>query len=109
MTIIWKGQNWITKKSPDELKKFTPILVEITITEKNILMKSDRTILPTKLQTEAILLAHKGSHPGVSQLERWLQYHFFFHNMQLKVIRFVDSCIDCKTFTDKKTSKPLCL
>ena len=70
-------------------------------------MKNDRIILPKILQTKAISLVHKGSHPGVSQMERRLRYHFFFHDMQQKVSNYVNSCIDCKTFTDKKTSEPL--
>ena len=108
MKIIRKGQNWIPKGSPDELKRFKSILDEITITGNDILMKSDRTILPLKLQREAISLAHKESHPGVSQMERRLRCHFFFHDMQQKVLQYVDSCIDCKAFVDKKTSEPLC-
>ena len=108
MKTIRKEQTWIPKNSPDELKKLKPILDEITITGNDISMKSDKIILPIKLLTEAISLAHKGSHPGVSQLERRLLYHFFFHDMQQKVIRYADSCIDCKSFIDKKTSAPLC-
>ena len=108
MKIIWKGQNWIPKNSPDKSEKFNPILDEITVTGNDILIKNDRMILPIKQQTEAISVAHKGSHPGVYQLERQLWYHFFFCNMQQKVICYVDSCIDCKAFIDKKTSKPLC-
>ena len=49
MKIIQKGQNWIPKKSPDELGKFKSIIGEITITRNDILMKSDSIILPTKL------------------------------------------------------------
>ena len=49
MKIIRKGQNWIPKKSPDELEKFKSIIGKITITRNEILMKSDRIILPTKL------------------------------------------------------------
>ena len=108
MKIIRKGQKWIPKGSPDELKRYKSILDEITITGNDILMKSDRTILPLKLQREAISLAHKESHPGVSQMERRLRCHFFFHDMQQKVLQYVDSCIDCKAFVDKKTSEPLC-
>ena len=73
-----------------------------------MLMKRDTTILPIKLKKETIALPHKGSHPGVNQLERLLQCQFIFHNMQQKVIRDVDSCIDCKAFIDKKTFGPLC-
>ena len=67
------GQNWIPKNSPNELKRFKPILDEITITANDILMKSDRIVSPMKLQTKAISLAHKGSRPGISQLERRLR------------------------------------
>ena len=47
-------------------------------------------------------LAHKGSHPGKSQMERRLRSHFFFHDMQSKVIDYVNTCIDCKIIADEK-------
>ena len=58
---------------------FEPILSEITMTGNDMLLKSDRIILPEKLQQKAIELAHKGSNPGKSQMERQLRSHFFFH------------------------------
>ena len=39
--IIQRRQNWIPKKSLDELEKFKSIIGEITITRNDILMKSD--------------------------------------------------------------------
>ena len=45
---------------------------EISITGKGILVKGDRIILPTSLQEKAIILAHRGIHPGQSGLERRL-------------------------------------
>ena len=72
-----------------------------------ILLKSERITLPEKLQQKAIEIACKGSHPGKSQMERQLRSHFFFHDMQAKVINYVNTCIDCKIFEDKKTVKPL--
>ena len=65
MKIIRKGQNRITKNPSDKLKKFKPILDEIIISGNDILAKTDRIILPIKLQS----LAHKGSHTDVSELE----------------------------------------
>ena len=49
-------------------------------------------------------LAHKGSHPGKSQIERRLRSHFFFHDMQSKVIDYGNTCIDCKIIADEKKS-----
>ena len=42
-----------------------------------------------------------------NSLKRRLRYHFFFHNMQNKVSTFVNNCLDCATFTNKKTTEPL--
>ena len=69
-------------------------------------MKGDRIILPESLQLLAIKLAHQGSHPGQSSMERRLRYHFYFHQMNMKVEKFVKECTDCNIFTDKKLKEP---
>ena len=50
LEIIKFGKTWIPRKVSKDLQKFKPILDEIIITGNNILLKSDRTILPEKLQ-----------------------------------------------------------
>ena len=64
-------------------------------------------VLPNSLQNKAIELAHRGSHPGRSGIERRLRYHFFFHNMLQKVKDFVEKCETCSIFVDKKTTEPI--
>ena len=93
LDIVKSGKKWIPKSTSTKLWKFEPILDEITILGNNILLKSDRIILPEALQKKALKLAHKGSHPGISSIERCLRTYFFFHNMQSKVIDFVNSMI----------------
>ena len=105
--IIKDGQTWIPKDANTELKKFQQILPELTLTANQIILKAERIVLPKNLQTLAIELAHRGSHPGQSGIERRLRSHFFFHEMQTKVEAFVRSCASCQSFTDKKTSEPL--
>ena len=102
-----KGQTWIPKAEDPKLLKFKGILPELTITGNGIILKGERIVLPEKLQTMAIELAHRGSHPGISGLERRLRYHFFFHDLQRKVKEAVKSCEECNIFTDKKTSEPI--
>ena len=104
--IIEKGQSWIPKSADTALKKFQQILPELTLTANKIILKSERIILPNSLQHVAIELAHRGSHPGQSGIERRLRSHFFFHHMQKKVEMFVKSCNDCQSFSNKKTSEP---
>ena len=76
-------KQWIPKTAHSQVQEFENILTEVTITGNGILFKVDCIILPKSLQEKA--LAHRGSHPGQSGLERRLNYHFFFYNMLEKV------------------------
>ena len=105
--IIQKGQTYIPKTANENLRKFSSILSNICVTGNGILLKDDRIILPESLHQQAIELAHRGSHPMQSGIQRRLRYHYFFHNMNQKVHKFVSSCKDCSAFTDKKTSEPI--
>ena len=105
--LITKGQTWIPKNSKAALLKFNNILSEITTTGNGILLKGDRIILPDSLQETAIKLAHQGSHPGQSSMERRLRYHFFFHMMNVKVKEILSNCTECNIFLDKKCNEPI--
>ena len=91
----------------EHIRKFNSILQEITIMGNGILMKGERIILPEKLQTLAMELAHRGSHPGQTCIQWRLRFHFFFHNMAKKVKEFIHTCKDCNMFVDKKTTEPI--
>ena len=106
-SIIKKGQSWIPKNSDERLLKFKQILPELTVMSNGVVLKGERMVLPEKLQPKAIELAHRGSHPGISGLERRLRYQFFFHNMQSKVKELMKTCEPCNIFTDKKTCYPI--
>ena len=102
LDIVRSGKKWILKSTTNKLRTFEPILDEVTISGNNILLKSDRIILPEVLQKKVLKLAHKGSHPGISSMERRLRKHFFFHNMQSKATDFANSCNGYKVFVEKK-------
>lgn len=106
-SIIRKGQAWIPRNANPSLCKFLPILSSITVTDNGILLKDERIILPETLQQKAIEFAHRGSHPGESGLQRRLRYHFFFHDMNKLVHSYVQGCVDCQAFVNKKTQEPL--
>ena len=105
--LIQMGQTWIPKSANEHIKRFKNILPNITVTGNGILLKDERMILPKSLQRLAIELAHQGSHPGESGLEKRLRHHFFFHDMDKQIKHFVAACKDCQIFVDKKTSEPL--
>ena len=103
---VENGQTWIPKDNK-ELSKFATILPEITVTGNGILLKGERIILSESLHEVAIELAHRGSHPGQTGLVRRLRYHFFFHDMNNKVQRYVSQCLLCQSFSEKKTAEPI--
>ena len=102
-----KGHSGVLNNASDEVKKFRPIMQELTLVSNGIIFKDDRIVLPESLQKLAISLAHRGSHPGQSGIERRLRFHFFFHKMYNKVKKFVASCKECSMFVDKKTKEPI--
>ena len=53
LDIVKSSKKWIPKSASNKLQKFEPILDEITISGNNILLKSDRIILPEALQNES--------------------------------------------------------
>ena len=93
--IIPRGQSWIPKNGETELRKYQQILPEITVSNKGILLKLERMVLPKSLQLAAIKLAHHGSHTRQSGMERRLRSHFFFHDMQQQIKDYIDKCTDC--------------
>ena len=105
--LVKSGKTWIPKHEEDALQRFKAVLPEVTITGNGILLKNDRIILPDSLQPLAIQLAHQGSHPGQTSMERRLRYHFFFHDMNQKVAKLLSDCFECKIYTDKKCREPL--
>ena len=104
--LIQQGTQWIPKNETEHIRKFNSILQEITIMGNGIL-KGERIILLEKLQTLAMELIHRESHPGQTGIQWRLRFHFFFHYMAKKVKEFIHTCKDCNMFVDKKTMEPI--
>lgn len=105
--MVKNGEKAARKEDDEQVKKFVKILPELTVTGNGIILKGERMVLPKSLQNTAMQLAHRGSHPGQSGIERRLRYHFFFHDMYQKVKEFIQDCNECCLFVDKKTKEPL--
>ena len=105
--IIKQSKTWIPKAASEEIRRFSKILPELTITGNGIILKAHRIVLPESLQQLAIELAHRGSHPAQSSMERRLRAHFYFHDMSSKIDKLLSSCLHCASFNNKKSSEPL--
>lgn len=107
MQMVQQGKTWMSKEASPDMRKFAGVMGELMLTSSGILLKNDRIVLPHALHNEAIKLAHKGSHPRQSAMERRLRSHFFFHNMRTKVEEFLKTCLLCPAFSSKRTAEPI--
>ena len=105
--LVRQGAKTASRDDVDDVRRFNQLLADMTVTGNGIILKDDRMVLPESLHNVAIQLAHRGSHPGQSGIERRLRYHFFFHKMFDKVKQFVRECPACSIFVDKKTKEPI--
>jgi len=107
MNLVKNGEPISDHCDEHALKKFRKVFSELTVTGNDIILKGERIVLPKTLQDEVIELAHRGAHPGQSGLVRRIRSHFFFHDMDKMVTKFVETCKHCQMFTDKKTKEPI--
>ena len=104
--MIGQGVSFIHKNDA-KLSPFRQIFSEIACLPNGTLLYQDRIILPSSLHSKAIRLAHMGAHPGQNGLLRRLRSHFYILNLDKQVKLFVESCLDCQTFTDKTVKEPI--
>ena len=69
-------------------------------------MRGEKIVLPKSLVKTAISRAHKGGHPGETNLKRRIRSHFWFPGLESAVREKIDECIPCQLFTEKTTKEP---
>ena len=104
--ILAEGKSFIPK-SNTLLAPFRQVFSEITSLANGTLVMQDRIVLPAALVDKAVRLAHMGAHPGQNGLLRRLRSHFFIPGLDEKVKAFVETCLDCQTFTNKRIREPI--
>lgn len=96
-----------SKPSPKELKYFSNIFDELTISDTGLLLRQHRVILPETLRKETIKKVHCMGHFGCSGFKRQIRAHFDFPHLDDLVETEVKNCADCQLFTKKTVKNPL--
>ena len=104
--MLKEGKCFIPKKDK-VLTPFRQIFPEISCLANGTLVIQDQIILPSVLHERAIHLTHMGTHPGQNGLLRRLRSHFYIIDLDEQVKKFVESCLDCQTYTEKNTKEPI--
>jgi hypothetical protein len=104
--LLAEGKTFIPKRN-QQLAPFRQVFPEIMSLANGTLVLQDRIILPASLHEKAVRLAHMGAHPGQNGLLRRLRSHFYIRNLDERVKKLVETCLDCQTFTNKNVREPI--
>lgn len=72
----------------------------------NLLMRGDRIVVPEKLQTKAMSVAHR-SHPGMSTTKHLLRKYVWWPRMDRAVEEFVRTCATCIRLSTSDPPEPM--
>lgn len=72
----------------------------------NIVLKRDKIVMPSKLRTRTLRLAHEG-HPGIAVMKRRLRSKIWWPKMDRRAESFVSSCESCLLVSKVNNPVPL--
>jgi len=89
-----------------ELKLFSKVKDELTVSEMNIILRDTRIVVPTALRDKAIMLAHEG-HQGLVKTKKLLREKVWFPGIEEHAKQLIGSCIPCQANGPQNKPDPL--
>ncbi|XP_059091067.1 uncharacterized protein K02A2.6-like [Tigriopus californicus] len=94
---IWMGmgtkpRDWST------LLPYRKVFTEMTISPLGNLLRGEKMVVPTPLQSEIVARAHGAAHLGIVALKRRLRAGFWFPRMDKMAKEHVNRCEQCQLF-----------
>ena len=97
----------LTQDEIQELKQFKKIKLELTIsTERDLILKQQRIVLPQCYHKSLVKLAHVG-HQGIYKTKEALRSKVYFVNMEKAVEAAILRCIPCQAVGKEKAPAKL--
>lgn len=106
-TVVTEGWPEKISKVPVLIRKYFHFREEIFLHE-NVLLKSDRIIVPSSLRKKMLLLIHQG-HLGATSCITRAKTALFWTGMADDIIKFVSNCSICQSSLPNKPLEPLLL
>ena len=116
---IISENHWYKLKDPDkyeifndfpkisELRFYEKIKNELTVnTERNIILKGNRIVVPKPYQNIVVKLAHQG-HIGIQKTKALLRSKVFFVGMDKLVEKEITNCLPCQATGKPKPQSPI--
>ncbi|XP_049292920.1 uncharacterized protein K02A2.6-like isoform X1 [Anopheles funestus] len=94
-----------TKHWPPELFRYQAFEKELTVID-GIVVRDDRVVLPAKLRTRALKIAHRG-HPGIVAMRRNIREKMWWPCMDRDVTNAVQECAGCAAVSKEYPPEPM--
>ena len=104
---LLNGQNIPPQANMAELKRFAKVRDELTVNaDASMVLRGSRIVIPAKLRTRAINIAHEG-HQGIVKTKQLLREKIWFPGMDDEVKRIVGNCLACQANGPNQYPEPL--
>ena len=97
---------WPTTNTDPDVKRYSDIKDELTITRNGIILRSHRICVPKNLQKEVVDLAHRG-HQGMTRIKQLLREKVWFPGIGRIPEEKVKNCFPCQAVTPQNTREPI--
>lgn len=94
-----------TGRWSEKLKAYYPFKDELGVVG-DILMRSDRIVVPVSLRQHVLKLAHIG-HPGIERTKQRLRSKVWWPNIDKEAEKSVKGCLDCQLVSNVTRPEPM--
>jgi hypothetical protein len=84
---------------------FNRVRQELAVTERGLILRGNRLVVPTSLQKQVVRIGH-GGHMGIVQTKRLMRSHVWFPRLDEMVEEAVRSCVKCQLNTKERNPPP---
>lgn len=93
-------------KCPRHLDAYRLVYDELSVTQKGILLRGQRIVVPSGLRQQIMQLAHLG-HQGIVRTKSLIRSRVWFPGIDKAVEAMIKRCRECQAVTDRPTYEPL--
>jgi hypothetical protein len=95
-----------TKFLPLGLSEYKNVINELEVTDKRLLLRSQRLVIPQALRARIIALAHVG-HQGITKTKALIRSRVWYPGIDRQVEQAVRICRECQANVDRQKFEPL--
>ena len=93
-------------RTPIDLMPFDKVMRDLCVTNEGLIMRDNRIVVPTRLQSKMVKLAHAG-HQGIEKTKRLLRTNVWFPGMDKAAENEVKCCRKCQVNINTQRLQPL--